>query len=65
VYVACWDIVNLSWFLSFGHEFSRVAVIGDPCILGILAAQRFALVVGGRAGKMFESRKSPKPEKGL
>jgi hypothetical protein len=29
------------------------------------ASQRFALVVGGRAGKMPESRKNPKPEKCL
>jgi hypothetical protein len=35
--------VDLSLFLSFGYEFSRVAVIGDPCILGILAAERLAL----------------------
>ena len=27
--------------------------------------KRFALVVVGRAGKMFESRKNPKPEKCL
>jgi len=30
-----------------------------------LAAERFALVVVGRAGKMPESRKNPKPEKCL
>ena len=28
-----------------------------------IAAQRFALPACGRAGKMFESRKNPKPEK--
>jgi len=35
------------------------------CLFSVVqgACQRFALVVCGRAGKMLESRKKPKPEK--